>query len=189
MPPGVVITMLAARVLAGVVAVIEVALLTVNEVPGVVPKVTAVAPVNPVPVMVTEVPPAVVPDVGETLVNDGAEAVYVYVPVAVPPGVVITMLAAPAVPAGVVAVIDVLLTTVNEVAAVPPKVTEVATGKSSPGDGPEVPPAVVPDVGKMLLNVGAADAGKQIPAKTSRTMHPIKRISCRFMGGHRLFHR
>ena len=65
--------------------------------------------------MVTEVPPAVVPDVGETLVNDGAEAVYVYVPVAVPPGVVITMLAAPAVPAGVVAVIEVALLTVNVV--------------------------------------------------------------------------
>ncbi len=174
---------------AGVVAVIEVALLTVNEVAGVVPKVTAVAPVNPVPVMVTEVPPAVVPDVGETLVNDGAEAVYVYVPVAVPPGVVITMLAAPAVPAGVVAVIDVLLTTVNEVAAVPPKVTEVAPVNPVPVMVTEVPPAVVPDVGKMLLNVGAADAGKQIPAKTSRTMHPIKRISCRFMGGHQLFHR
>ena len=99
-----------------------------NEVAGVVPKVTAVAPVNPVPVIVTEVPPAVVPDVGETLVNDGAETVYVYVPVAVSPGVVITMLTVPAIPAGVVAVIDLLLTTVNEVATVPPKVTGVRPG-------------------------------------------------------------
>jgi hypothetical protein len=54
----------------------------------------------------------------------------------------------------------------------------------------EVPPAVVPDVGEMPVTViRAADAGKQIPAKTRRIKHPIKRIPCRFMGGHQLFHR
>ena len=36
--------------------------------------VTAVAPVKPVPVMVTAVPPANVPDAGEMLVNAGAGA-------------------------------------------------------------------------------------------------------------------
>jgi hypothetical protein len=89
----------------------------------------------------------------------------------------------------VVAVIDVLLLTTRLVAAIPAKVTEVAPVKPVPVMVTEVPPAVVPEVGEMLTNVGAADAGKQIPAKTSRTKHPINRISCRFMGGHQLFHR
>ena len=57
---------------AGDVAVIEVAELTVKPVAGVAPKVTAVAPVNPVPVMLTEVPPAVGPEVGEIRVTVGA---------------------------------------------------------------------------------------------------------------------
>ena len=57
---------------AGDVAVIEVAELTVKPVAGVAPKLTAVAPVNPVPVTVTEVPPAVGPAVGEIEVTVGA---------------------------------------------------------------------------------------------------------------------
>ena len=57
---------------AGAVALIEVAELTVKPVAGVAPKLTAVAPVNPVPVMVTEVPPAPGPDVGEIEVTAGA---------------------------------------------------------------------------------------------------------------------
>src|SRR6476660_6445319 len=57
---------------AGAVAVICVALFTVNVVAAVAPKLTAVAPVRLVPVMVTLVPPAVVPEVGETLVTVGA---------------------------------------------------------------------------------------------------------------------
>ena len=44
-------------------------------------KVTAVAPVKPVPVMVTAVPPANVPDVGEMLVNVGGGAIVVVVAV------------------------------------------------------------------------------------------------------------
>jgi hypothetical protein len=44
----------------------------------------------------------------------------------VPPGVVTSTLAVPAVPAGVVAVIEVTLLTVMPVAAVPPMVTAVA---------------------------------------------------------------
>ena len=57
---------------AGDVAVIEVPELTVKPVAGVAPKLTAVAPVNPVPVTVTEVPPAVGPAVGEIEVTVGA---------------------------------------------------------------------------------------------------------------------
>ena len=56
---------------AGVVAVIEVSLTTVNEVAAVPSKVTEVAPIKPVPVMVTGVPPNVEPDTGEMLVNVG----------------------------------------------------------------------------------------------------------------------
>ena len=45
---------------------IEPSLVTVNEVAGTVPKLTAVAPVNPDPVMVTVVPPATGPAAGLT---------------------------------------------------------------------------------------------------------------------------
>ena len=50
----------------------EVALLTVKVEAAVEPNLTAVAPVKLVPVMVTEVPPAVGPEVGLTL-GDGGE--------------------------------------------------------------------------------------------------------------------
>jgi hypothetical protein len=53
------------------VAVIEVLLTTVTPVAAVPPTVT-VAPRNPVPVMVTAVPPLAVPDVGEIPVTVGA---------------------------------------------------------------------------------------------------------------------
>jgi hypothetical protein len=57
--------------LAGLVAVIEVALFTVYEVAAVLPNITAVAPVKPVPVIVTEVPPATGPAVDEMPVTAG----------------------------------------------------------------------------------------------------------------------
>jgi hypothetical protein len=56
---------------AGEVAVIEVAELTVKPVAAVAPKFTAVAPVKLVPVIVTVVPPAVGPTVGEIEVTVG----------------------------------------------------------------------------------------------------------------------
>lgn len=84
--------------------------------------------------------------------------------------------------------IEVSLTTVKLVAAAPPKVTAVALVKPLPVMITAVPPAVMPDVGETLVNVGAADAGKQIPAKKSRTMHPIKRITFRVTVHHQLFH-
>ena len=100
---------------AGAVAVICVALLTVKPVAAVAPKVTAVVPVKPVPVMVTLVPPAVSPAVGEMLVTVGA-GIYVNwlaAPVAlVPPAVVTVTFTVPALPAGAVAVICVALLTV-----------------------------------------------------------------------------
>jgi len=59
---------------AGDIALIIASLVTVNEVAGVPLKLTAVAPVKPVPVMNTVSPPAVEPDDGEMRVIDGPEA-------------------------------------------------------------------------------------------------------------------
>src|ERR1700730_14950962 len=57
---------------AGAVAVTELALLTVNVEAAVAPNLTALAPVKLVPVIVREVPPAVEPVLGLTLVTVGA---------------------------------------------------------------------------------------------------------------------
>src|SRR5436309_3560234 len=59
---------------AGDTAVIEVAELTTNEVAGVAPNLTAVAPVKFVPVIVTLVPPVAEPLVGLIEVTVGAVA-------------------------------------------------------------------------------------------------------------------
>ena len=72
MPPAVVTRTSTVPLPAGEVAVIDVAELTVKLVAAVAPNVTAVAPVKPVPVIVTEVPPAAGPDVGEIEVTVGA---------------------------------------------------------------------------------------------------------------------
>ncbi|OWG15638.1 hypothetical protein KDK82_3131 [Delftia sp. K82] len=73
-PPTVVMrTSIVPAAWAGAVAVICVALLTVNPVAAVAPKVTAVAPDRLVPVRVTVVPPAVGPAVGEMDVTVGAD--------------------------------------------------------------------------------------------------------------------
>jgi hypothetical protein len=56
---------------AGEVVVILVLETTVKEAAAVVPKFTDVAPVKLVPVMVTGVPPAIGPDVGETALTVG----------------------------------------------------------------------------------------------------------------------
>ena len=68
---------------------------------------------------------------------------------------VTTTLTAPAACAGVVAVIDVALTTFTLVAAVPPKLTVAPVRKPVPVMATEVPPAVVPEVGEIEVTVGA----------------------------------
>ena len=70
-PPVVVTLMSTVPVPGGDVAVIWVAELTVNPVAAVAPNVTAVAPVKLVPVIVTTVPPAAGPAVGEIDVTVG----------------------------------------------------------------------------------------------------------------------
>ena len=74
-PAGVVTAMAwVAAAWAGETAVILVAEATLKLVAATPPKRTLVAPVNPVPVMVTVVPPVVGPEVGEMAVMAGAAA-------------------------------------------------------------------------------------------------------------------
>jgi hypothetical protein len=159
-PPGVVtVTSTVPAEPAGEVAVMLVSLTTVNEVAAVLPKLTAVAPVNPLPVIVTDVPPASGPAVGEIPVTTGA-TVYVKwsaeLVVELPPGVVTVTSTVPASPAGEVALILVALTTVNEVAAVDPKLTAVAPVNPLPVMVTTVPPASGPALGRTAVTVGTA---------------------------------
>ena len=69
-------TFTAPAVCAAVVAVIEVLLTTATLVDAVPPKLTLAPDRNPVPVMVTAVPPAVLPEVGEIADTVGAGFVF-----------------------------------------------------------------------------------------------------------------
>jgi len=71
---------------------------------------------------------------------------------------------APAVPAGVVHVIEVADTTVTLVHAAPPTVTVAPARKFDPVIVIEVPPALVPDVVETLDKVGAAAKGVTLTA-------------------------
>jgi hypothetical protein len=77
----------------------------------------------------------------------------------VPPAVVTRTLTAPGAPAGVVAVIEVALTTVTPVAAAPPIATEVAPVKFVPVIITEVPPRVDSVAGDTAVTVGAGVGG------------------------------
>jgi len=132
---------------AGATAVICVAELTVNEVALVSPKVTAVVPVKLVPAITTVVPPEVEPELGVTLVIDGAEAVNVKARVALPPGESTVTLTAAAGLAGVIATICEAETTVKDAAARLPNLTEVTSVRFEPEIVTVVPPAVVPEAG------------------------------------------
>ena len=74
---------------------------------------------------------------------------------AVPPAVVTVTSFAPALPAGVTAVMEVAFTTTILVAETPPTFTLVEPVKFVPVMVIEVPPNVVPDVGLTLEMVGA----------------------------------
>src|SRR5262249_45706229 len=142
---------------------ISVSEITVKAVAALVPKVTALAPVNLLPVMYTTVPPAVLPEVGLIAVTEGAVAAeYVYwsaAPVAdVPLGVVTVISTTPAARGGAVARMVVAETTVKLVAAVVPKDTPLAPLKFVPVIVTTVPPPVVPEVGVIAVTVGAAAA-------------------------------
>jgi hypothetical protein len=143
---------------AGLVAVTCVALSTMKDVAAVEPKSTALAPAKLVPVMVTDVPPAVGPLAGETDVTVG-DPVYVNsssTVVALVPPAVVTVTATVPEPTGLVAVICVELSTVNVVAAEAPKLTTVAFVKSVPVIVTDVPPESGPPLGLTPVTVGAA---------------------------------
>ena len=70
-PPGVVTVTSTVPDPAGEVAEMDVALFTITPVAAVVPNLTLVAPVKPVPVTVTEVPPLVGPPEGFTALTVG----------------------------------------------------------------------------------------------------------------------
>ncbi len=72
----------------------------------------------------------------------------------VPYSVVTIMSTAPSLRAGVIQVIVVLFTTLREVAAIPPNVTNVAPVKFVPVIVTLVPPSVLPDDDEMLLITG-----------------------------------
>ena len=71
-PPAVVTVTSTVPLPAGEVAVIDVAEFTEKPVALLAPNFTAVAPVKFAPVMVTDVPPSAVPEVGEIELTDGA---------------------------------------------------------------------------------------------------------------------
>jgi hypothetical protein len=131
----------------------------VNVVTAVVPKSTALAPVNPVPVMVTAVPPAGGPVAGETEVTVGQYVNWSDVLVAVVPAGDVTVTSTVPVPAGETAVIFVSLLTVNDVAAVVPNSTVVAPVKPLPRTVTLVPPDGEPEVGLMLVTAVVMAAG------------------------------
>jgi hypothetical protein len=145
-PPGVVTETLPAVPLP-TTAVMLVELTTVNDVAAVPPKLTAVAPVKFVPVMVTVAPTAA--DVGVNDVMVGAGINVKPAEVAVPPGVVTVIL--PVVPAATTAVMLVALTTVKDVAAVPPNFTAVAPVKLVPVMVTVMPAAAEAGVNELMV--------------------------------------
>ena len=108
--------------------------------------------------IVIQVPPKIDPDEGFTLLIVGAGVIYVnaLVLVAVPPGVVTATLCAPAVPAGVTAVMEFAFTTATLVAATPLTLTLVAPVKLVPVRVTVVRPAVLPVAGLTPVSVGTA---------------------------------
>jgi len=133
----------------GTVAVIWVALFTVNATAAVPPKLTAVAPVKLVPVITSVVAPAANGVVMPVMVGTAVKVKPVRV--AKPAGVVTETL--PVVPLATTALMVVELTTENEVAAVPPKLTAVAPVKLVPVIITVAPEAA--DVGENEVTVGA----------------------------------
>ena len=121
------------------------------------PILTLLAPVRFVPTIVIFVPPVVGPLDGLTLaiVGAGTTNVNAFSSVAVAFTVVTAIFCAPAIPAGVTAVINVSLITTTLVAATPPTVTLLALSKFAPSIVIVVPPTVDPEDGEMLAMVGA----------------------------------
>src|SRR5438445_7858527 len=80
-----------------------------------------------------------------------------------------TTFTAPAAWAAVVAVSEVLLTTVTLVAAVPPRLTVAPAAKPVPVRVTAVPPLLVPELGEIALTVGAGLERKKTRLNSSHS--------------------
>ena len=159
MPPGVVTETLPDEP-EPATAVMLVADTTLKDVAAVPPKLTAVAPVKFVPVMITVAPAPTL--VGVKLVRVGAATNVKPGLVAVPPGVVIEIL--PLAPLATTAVILVADTTLNEVAVVPPKLTAVAPVKLVPVIVTAVPTGPDEGANEVIIGCDIAILMKQVNA-------------------------
>ncbi len=131
-------------------AVMLVAETTEKEVAAVPPKLTAVAPMKLMPVIVTVAPLAPLVGVKDEIAGALIKVNPVFV--AVPPGVVTDTL--PEVPAPTTAVMVVAETTEKEVAAVPPKLTADAPIKLVPVMVTVAPLAALVGVNKEIVGAG-----------------------------------
>ena len=170
-PPGVVTVTwtVSASSTAGDTAVIDVSSLTVKLV-AVPPKLTAVAPVKAIPVIVTDVPPATGPLLGPTFETVGAATNVNWSLVLVelvPPAVVTVTSTVPAGADGDTAVIDVSPATEKLAAGVAPNDTAVAPVNPVPAMVRLVPPAAGPTVAEMPVTLGGA---MKVGARTRKAL-------------------
>jgi len=146
------------RVPGGLTATIWASLLTVKLAAGTRPNMTDVAKLRPLPVIVTDVPPAGAPLVGLMEVTAGRGATKVYTSAddvaLVPPADVTVTSTDEAASAGLTATICVSVFDVTLAAGTEPNLTEVAKSSPVPVIVTEVPPLVGPLVGLMPLTTG-----------------------------------
>ena len=90
---------------------------------------------------------------------------------------VTTTFTVPAACAGVVAVIEVPLTTMTLVADAPPKVTLAPEAKFVPVIVTAVPPLVVPDVGETAVGAGGDDELCRLPWKATICITQVPPLS------------
>ena len=168
---------------AGVVAVMEVELKTVTPFTNVPPIATVTPGKNPVPVIVTNVPPASGPEFGLMLVTTGVGEIKVnpfrlvsdWLALLPEPGLVTVTSTLPAACAGVVAVIVFpLFEITTEDAATPPKVSVASFAKLVPFIVTDVPPCVDPEVGLIVVIVGCCVACATLVKPVKTNVKPIK---------------
>jgi hypothetical protein len=152
-PAGVVTVTCTVPLPAGLTAVTEVELTTVTLVAGLVPKLTAVAPVKPVPMIDTKVPPDAGPELGLRPVTVGPYVNSSAGDVGDVPLAADTVTSTVPAPAGLAAMIEVGLTTVSLAAGVAPKLTAVTPVKPVPVIVTKVPPTAGPEVGLKPVTV------------------------------------
>jgi hypothetical protein len=167
----------------GEVAVMEEAELTAKVVAATAPNVTVVTPVKLVPVIVTEVPPAVTPEFGLTPVTVGGGGVVAVnlnwsdggLTAEVPAGVVTVTSTVPVASGGEVAVMEEAELTTKVAAAVAPNLTAVAPVTLVPVIVTEVPPALSPEFGLRPVTVGPG-GGAEPDAADTLSMVTVPRV-------------